>query len=133
MLRGWTKHEEKMVATLEDLFRQFEGFQPMMKQSRDKLSTLDARRGAVDESMGSLLSKIDDTAAQLLWLELHHLHPLHRAVGSATSTSPRSSPIGTRICIAKRITPWAWQISSPPGCWRWRPRTLATPGQRYIA
>jgi len=34
-----------------------------------KLSTLDAWRGAVDESMGPLLSKIDDTVAQLLWLE----------------------------------------------------------------
>jgi len=40
-----TKFEKQMAATLEDLAKQFEGFQSMMKQTLDELSDLKTWRG----------------------------------------------------------------------------------------
>jgi hypothetical protein len=40
-----TKFEKQMAAALEDLAKQFEGFQSMMKQTLDELSDLKTWRG----------------------------------------------------------------------------------------
>lgn len=64
-----TKGEQQIMATLEELAQQFVSFQEMMKELLDKLSSMEAWRGAVDESMGSLMLKMDDSAARLLRLE----------------------------------------------------------------
>lgn len=58
-----------MSDNIEDLANQFAGFHDMMKQVLDELSNLKSWRGAVVESMGSLMSRTDVAAACLLRLE----------------------------------------------------------------
>lgn len=66
-----------MVTDLEDLAKQFQGFQSMMKQVLDELSSISSWRGAMDESMGSLLKKSDITVACVLCLEHAVVSPPH--------------------------------------------------------
>lgn len=57
------------MAFVEELAQQFASFQEMLNESLDKLSGLEAWRGAVDESVGSLPLKIDDSAARMMRLK----------------------------------------------------------------
>ena len=64
-----TKFQQQMATNIEDLAKQFQGFQSMMKKALDELSSLNSWKGAVDESMGDLLLKTDAASACLLRLE----------------------------------------------------------------
>ena len=68
-----TKLQQQMATNIEDLAKQFQGFQSMMKKALEELSSLNSWKGAVDESMGDLLLKTDATSARLLRLE--HVPP----------------------------------------------------------
>ena len=63
-----------MATNIKDLATQFQGFQTMMKQDLDELANFKCWRGAVDESMGVLMNKMDVAATRLLRLE-HALPP----------------------------------------------------------
>ena len=64
-----TKLQQQMATNIEDLAKQFQGFQSMMKKALEELSSLNSWKGAVDESMGDLLLKTDAASACLLRLE----------------------------------------------------------------
>lgn len=64
-----SKLQQQMATNIEELAKQFQGFQSMMKQALDELSSINSWRGAVDESMGAMMLKQDATAARLLRLE----------------------------------------------------------------
>ena len=57
-----------MATNIKDLATQFQGFQTMMKQDLDELANFKCWRGAVDESMGVLMNKMDVAATRLLRL-----------------------------------------------------------------
>lgn len=94
------------MASLEELSKQFEGFQDMMQKSLDKLSGLEAWKTAVDESMGTILTKSDENAARLLRLE--HIAP------TAPPQLPRSPPgwVGSSSAVATQAA--AIHVSERP-------------------
>lgn len=87
-----SKAQQQMATDLDDLSKQFQGFQEMMKQALDELTSLKSWRGAVDETMGTMLLKADATSARLLRLE--HMPP-PAPTGLAASIDLNAAPIGS--------------------------------------
>ena len=64
-----SKFESQMASSLEDLVTKFESFDLMMNKVLNKVTGLEAWQSSADASMGSLLTKADDTASRLQRLE----------------------------------------------------------------
>jgi len=76
---------DDLKTTMQEMAKQFAGFQEMMSTSLDKLSSVEAWRTTAQESMETLLkrttdstARIDDTAARIQRLEFRLRLRLHR-------------------------------------------------------
>jgi len=59
-----------MADSMETLSQKFESFDAVMQKILDKVTGLEAWRTTAGASMTTLLSKADDTAERLHWLEI---------------------------------------------------------------
>lgn len=58
-----------MATSLDELLKKLEGFESMMQETLDKVSSIEAWRSLVDESTATLLTKTEEAAAHPHCLE----------------------------------------------------------------
>ncbi|XP_004965587.1 uncharacterized protein LOC101757694 isoform X2 [Setaria italica] len=109
------KVEIQMANSLKDLAKKFEGFNLVMQQILDKVIGLESWKTTADKSMGTLLSKADDTASCLHRLETAPPPPQQPLLQPPLPPPSWVNPIDLNLAPPSASRPPAATLERPSG------------------